>query len=82
MVPDDRVSWDVAFPEYSPVRYTADVVISRPPPAWADPDFEYASFMLYNRVEALMTTERNRVIVDKIVVNESYKIYLVFFVYF
>lgn len=41
MVPDDRVSWDVAFPEYSPVCYTADVVASRPPPLWADPDFEY-----------------------------------------
>jgi len=40
-VPDDRVSWDVAFPEYSPVCYTADVVASRPPPLWADPDFEY-----------------------------------------
>ena len=37
-VPDDRVSWDVAFPEYSPVRYTADVVANRP--VWADPDFE------------------------------------------
>ena len=43
-VPDDRVSWDTAFPEYSPVHYTADVVASRP--AWADPDFEYVSQFL------------------------------------
>lgn len=43
-VPDDRVSWDVAFPEYTPVHYTADVVSSRP--VWADSDFEYVSYVL------------------------------------
>ncbi|XP_052804145.1 transient receptor potential cation channel subfamily M member-like 2 isoform X2 [Mya arenaria] len=35
-VPDDKVSWDTAYPEYSPNIYTAPVVLSRP--QWADPD--------------------------------------------
>jgi len=33
------------MPEYTPVHYTADVVTSRP--VWADPDFEYGSYVLY-----------------------------------
>jgi len=45
LIPDDRVSWDAAFPDYSPLHYTADVVASKP--AWADADFEYVSFVLY-----------------------------------
>ena len=35
-VPDDKVSWDVPFPEYKPVDYTAPVVAAKP--VWADPD--------------------------------------------
>nr|XP_054764684.1 ADP-ribose pyrophosphatase, mitochondrial-like [Lytechinus pictus] len=35
-VPDDKVSWDVEWPEYSPVRYTADKL--KAGPVWADPD--------------------------------------------
>jgi len=35
-VPDDKVPWEVEFPDYSPVSYTAPVVLKKPP--WADPD--------------------------------------------
>lgn len=36
-VPEDKISWDVAWPEYDPVDYTAPIVLSMP--VWADPDF-------------------------------------------
>ena len=36
-VPDDMVPWDVDFPGYEPVDYTAPSVEKRP--VWADPDF-------------------------------------------
>jgi ADP-ribose pyrophosphatase len=36
-VPDDKVDWNVEFPDYKPVDYTAPVVLSKP--VWADPDF-------------------------------------------
>ena len=36
-VPEDKVSWQVDWPEYSPVDYTAPIVLSMP--VWADPDF-------------------------------------------
>ncbi|KAM9457381.1 ADP-ribose pyrophosphatase, mitochondrial [Clarias gariepinus] len=35
-VPDDKVSWETPWPEYSPVNYTAPSVLNKP--AWADPD--------------------------------------------
>lgn len=35
-VPDESVPWEVEFPEYDPVNYTAPVVLRRPP--WADLD--------------------------------------------
>ncbi|XP_028517955.1 transient receptor potential cation channel subfamily M member 2 isoform X2 [Exaiptasia diaphana] len=35
-VPDNKVDWEVNFPGYKPVEYTAPVVLSKPP--WADPD--------------------------------------------
>ncbi|KAG3264502.1 hypothetical protein H1C71_000786 [Ictidomys tridecemlineatus] len=34
-VPDEKVSWLVEWPEYSPVEYTAGAVLALP--AWADP---------------------------------------------
>ncbi len=34
-VPSDQVSWNVLFPEYSPVAFTHKSVLARP--AWADP---------------------------------------------
>ena len=36
-VPDEMVPWDVDFPGYEPVDYTAPSVEKRP--VWADPDF-------------------------------------------
>jgi ADP-ribose pyrophosphatase len=33
-VPDSKVSWEVPFPEYSPVYYTSKSVLDKPP--WAD----------------------------------------------
>ena len=36
-VPEDKVSWQVEWPEYNPIDYTAPVVLSMP--VWADPDF-------------------------------------------
>jgi ADP-ribose pyrophosphatase len=36
-VPDDKVDWAAAFPEYKPVKYTAEKVLQKP--VWADPDF-------------------------------------------
>lgn len=35
-VPDENVPWEVEFPEYDPVNYTAPVVLKKPP--WADTD--------------------------------------------
>lgn len=35
-VPDENVPWEVEFPDYGPVNYTAPVVLNKPP--WADPD--------------------------------------------
>ncbi|XP_030649806.1 ADP-ribose pyrophosphatase, mitochondrial [Chanos chanos] len=35
-VPDDKVKWETEWPEYSPVNYTAPIVLKRP--VWADPD--------------------------------------------
>lgn len=35
-VPDNKVSWDTEWREYSPVKYTAPPVAANP--AWADPD--------------------------------------------
>ncbi|XP_053372803.1 transient receptor potential cation channel subfamily M member-like 2 [Mercenaria mercenaria] len=37
-VPDDKVSWDVEYPEYSPSAYTAPALLQHPPPEWADED--------------------------------------------
>ena len=36
-VPEDKISWQVEWTEYSPVDYTASIVLSMP--VWADPDF-------------------------------------------
>jgi len=36
-VSDDKVDWNVEFPDYKPVDYTAAVVLTKP--VWADPDF-------------------------------------------
>lgn len=38
-VPDDNVSWDVPFPDYQPVEYTAPSVASGP--VWADMDIKH-----------------------------------------
>lgn len=35
-VPDDNVPWEVDLPDYSPVNYTAPIVLKKPP--WADYD--------------------------------------------
>lgn len=40
-VPDDKVSWNVDFPDYSPVKYTSKVLQGKP---WADPDLEDPAF--------------------------------------
>lgn len=40
-VPDDKVSWETPWPEYSPVNYTAPPVLNKP--AWADPDIGWVS---------------------------------------
>ena len=40
-VPEDKISWQVAWPEYDPVDYTAPVVADMP--VWADPDFRYSN---------------------------------------
>ncbi|XP_041372305.1 transient receptor potential cation channel subfamily M member-like 2 [Gigantopelta aegis] len=33
-VPDEKVLWEISFPEYDPVRYTSDFIINK---SWADP---------------------------------------------
>ena len=35
-VPDEKVSWDIPFPEYNPVAFTTDTVLGGP--YYADPD--------------------------------------------
>ena len=36
-MPEDKVSWSVDYPEYSPVEYTASKLLSDKRPPWADP---------------------------------------------
>lgn len=36
-IPDDRVRWSVAYPEYQPVAFTAPIVMENWPDGWADP---------------------------------------------
>lgn len=36
-IPDDRVPWTVAYPEYRPVSFTAPSVLENWPNGWADP---------------------------------------------
>lgn len=52
-VPDQQVSWQVAYPEYAPTSYTAPVVASGP--VWADKDFltdkEAAGAVKWNAVD-------------------------------
>ncbi len=33
-IPADKVSWDVNYPDYTPVNYTSPIVLSNP--SWAD----------------------------------------------
>jgi ADP-ribose pyrophosphatase len=40
-VPEEKIPWQVDWPEYSPVDYTAPVVLDLP--VWADPDFRLGS---------------------------------------
>ncbi|XP_043261643.1 ADP-ribose pyrophosphatase, mitochondrial [Colletes gigas] len=40
-VPEDKVPWNVDYPEYEPVKYTASVLKGKP---WADPEIEEVSF--------------------------------------
>ncbi|XP_053977834.1 ADP-ribose pyrophosphatase, mitochondrial [Hylaeus volcanicus] len=40
-VPEDKVPWNVEYPEYEPVKYTAPVLKGKP---WADPEIEDVSF--------------------------------------
>ncbi|KAJ1125296.1 hypothetical protein NDU88_003728 [Pleurodeles waltl] len=42
LVPDDKVSWSVPWPEYQPVDYTAPSVLAGP--VWADPDISTSDF--------------------------------------
>lgn len=35
-VPDDKVMWNVAWPDYDPVTYTDKIVLDNP--KWADED--------------------------------------------
>lgn len=44
-VPDDKVTWSTAWPEYKPVDYTAPPVLNRP--VWADPDFRFALWRVF-----------------------------------
>ena len=37
-VPPEFADWNVPFPEYKPVDYTAETVLRQPPWPWADPD--------------------------------------------
>ncbi|XP_076236007.1 ADP-ribose pyrophosphatase, mitochondrial [Calliopsis andreniformis] len=40
-VPENKVPWNIEYPEYKPVKYTAPVLKGKP---WADPDIREASF--------------------------------------
>jgi ADP-ribose pyrophosphatase len=57
-VPDEKVSWSVAFPEYAPVKYTADSVLKQP--SWADTDFEViqADRQIWNKVDPVNKIDR------------------------
>jgi len=35
-VPDDKVDWEIDWPQYNPVNYTAPAVLKKP--VWADPE--------------------------------------------
>ena len=50
-VPDDKVSWKVAFKDYDPVHYTDPVVLDNP--LWADPNIEHnaEATLLFNQID-------------------------------
>lgn len=51
VVPDEKIPWNIHFPEYNPPNFTAEVVKKKP--VWADPDIQTKSF-LFNRVDGLV----------------------------
>lgn len=58
-VPLELVDWKLAFPEYKPVDYTSEKVLSRP--AWADPEIRKGSVKVlpkFNALDAAYNTDR------------------------
>lgn len=58
LVPDEKAPWSVSFPEYAPVKYTADSVLKGP--VWADRDFEVEKQNkdIWNKVHPVMKIDR------------------------
>ncbi|XP_014216844.1 putative nudix hydrolase 6 [Copidosoma floridanum] len=55
IVPDDKISWNVDFPEYSPGVYNSPVLQGK---VWADPDIADASFQpQWNKLDGKVNRE-------------------------
>ncbi|VDO54386.1 unnamed protein product [Schistosoma margrebowiei] len=48
-VPDDKVSWNLSWPEYHPVAYTAPGISKKP---WADPDNQLT--IQFNKIDGIL----------------------------
>ncbi|XP_014669160.1 PREDICTED: ADP-ribose pyrophosphatase, mitochondrial-like isoform X2 [Priapulus caudatus] len=68
-VPDDKVGWDVSFPEYSPAEYTAESVLARP--SWADPDISDGGFHpAWNALDKACNVNRRSHFSEYTIVND------------
>ncbi|CAH8517792.1 unnamed protein product [Schistosoma intercalatum] len=52
-VPDDKVSWNLSWPEYHPVAYTAPGISKKP---WADPDNHDGKYkaIQFNKIDGIL----------------------------
>ncbi|XP_065225337.1 ADP-ribose pyrophosphatase, mitochondrial isoform X3 [Planococcus citri] len=54
-VPDEKVSWDIPWPEYNPPNYTSESIKGQ---VWADPDLTDSSFQpSWNRLDGKVNRE-------------------------
>nr|CAH8845392.1 unnamed protein product [Trichobilharzia regenti] len=52
-VPDDKVDWNVSWPEYQPVAYTTPGISKKP---WADPDIQHDknAVIQFNKIDGIL----------------------------
>ncbi|KAK2583048.1 hypothetical protein KPH14_009086 [Odynerus spinipes] len=67
-VPENKVSWNVEYPEYKPNKYTAPSIKDKP---WADPEIENTSFIpKWNAIDGKVN--RKSFMGDYIITKDGY----------